>query len=171
MKRLLKSWVFWLFVAVPLGWAIVRFTYHHSRVTFCGDCYSECVESQWRFGLEGGRNWPLAPLAEELFESRVHLDGWTPPHDHRSGWVVTGRRALTDYDDPEGLFALYENDAAFRVFLLAKREKGEVTRSDFLAALGPPFSILSSASEIEAANRRARMKPWLEEFHRRSLFP
>lgn len=178
MKRLLKSWVFWVFVAVPAAGAVARFTYRHAQVRVCSRCFTEKEETQWRLGVEGTRSVPLLPLREETRETRVHLDDWAGPHEHAWGWTFTGPGRIELYgvfpgrisDHTAGLLETYEQDAAFRAFLLERRGRGALTREDFLDTLDRPFT-LSSASTFVAERRRARFQDWYDDYARRSPFP
>jgi hypothetical protein len=170
MKRLLKSWVFWAFVAVPVAVTLARFTYRYEYLHVCALCYVEQVESQWRFGVEGRWHIPLWPSREETRETRVHLDGWAGPHEHLRGWSFSGTSPGRIYDGTNGLLSAYETNSAFRAFLLAKREKGEIEREAFLSTLDP-FPGMTSAAHIGEARRRARFAKWWGEFETRRPFP
>ena len=153
MKRLLKSWVFWAFVAVPIAVSLAFFTYRHKRVHACSTCCSEWETIQWRLGVEDRWDVPLWPSNVEAFVTRVHLDGWAGAHEHDRGWGVSGLERM--YTGTEDLLEAYETNAAFRAFMLAKRERGEVTRDAFLAALDP-----------FVAHPDGRFKKWWKEFER-----
>jgi len=159
VKRLLKSWVFWVFVALPLAVSLAFFTYRHKRGHACSKCFSEWETIQWRLGVEDRWDVPLWPSRVDAFETRVHLDGWAgDAHVHRHDWGVAGPARM--YTGTEELLETYETNAAFRAFMLAKRERGEVTRAAFLGALDP-----------FAGHPDRSFEKWWKEFQERSSVP
>ena len=148
MKRLLKSWVFWMFVALPLGATAAYFTFQKRDNYECGGCASKQVRSQWHFGLWASASVPLSPVFERTLSSRFSRDFPDPAHEH--GWVfrqgapyyffgtswggcgVRGRVVLND------LLISYEAVPAFADFLQARIASGQLSEEDVRVALRSP---------------------------------
>ena len=92
MKRLLKSWVFWAFVAVPPIAALIAFSSERYEQSHCRICWAQKSVTQWRFRPMGEDLFPLFP-AREVVYTRPRP---SPPHDHR--WTLEWK----DVPPPEG---------------------------------------------------------------------
>ncbi|HEX7896300.1 MAG TPA: hypothetical protein VF950_00875 [Planctomycetota bacterium] len=146
MKRLLKSWVFWVFIALPLGATAAYFTYQRRDNYECV-CASRQVRSQWHFGFSG-TSVPLSAISETTRTSRFLLDFPDPVHAHVWGFRqgspyyllgtswggcgVGGREVRND------LLRSYEAVPKFADSLQARIQRGELTPAEVLAALRAP---------------------------------
>jgi hypothetical protein len=159
MKRLLKSWVFWAFVAVPAVLTAGGLIHCRQWVYMCETCLSEREDTQLRIGWKGA-SLPLSPRSELQRENSVCLDGWAGAHSHR--WHFVGRSQR-----PEGLLELYERRWAFRAFMRTKRDRGEVSRETFMAVLATTYREVCLVSpDPERARCAALFDEWREECDR-----
>jgi hypothetical protein len=155
MKRLLKSWVFWAFVAIPAVVSIAGLVHVREGAYLCGVCVSERADAQIRVGVKNV-SLPLWPRSEVQRENRVCLDGWAGAHHHQ--WHFVDRRQVN-----EGLLELYERRWAFRNFMLAKRDRGEVSRESFMAVLGATYrDRCLSAPDPERERLKTLFDAWRE---------
>ena len=173
MRRLLKSWVFWAFVAVPAAVTTAGLVHSEHRGWVCDLCFTERWQSRWRIGVRGKASWPVWPTWGSVFESNVHKDGWAEAHEHRWHQTGLGRREPFAYAGSPELLGRYEGYAEFRAFMLAKRGRGELAREDFLAALEFPSGAISCGRPIpeELRLRRERMDLLVAEFLHKAYRP
>ena len=153
MKRLLKSWVFWAFVALPLGATGAYFTFQKRDRYECGGCASERMDARWYFGLWATASVPLSPVSERTRASRFSQDFPDPAHAHKwtfrqgspyyffgtswGGCGIGGRAVRNE------LLSSYEGVPAFADFLQARIRRGELSRTEVLSALRAPETTAS----------------------------
>ena len=98
MRRLLKSWVFWAFVALPPVAALLAFARDVDRDYVCTECWIGREIRQWRLCPMGRNLFPLLPPREVVGKPPNPL---LPPHEHlwRLQWVTW--RTILGSQDPE----------------------------------------------------------------------
>lgn len=161
MKRLLKSWVFWAFVAPPLGLACALFFGSLRRLEVCPDCASERVVRFWYAGM-AGRRVRISPERVELTESHVLRDFLAADHAHRwavrqtsaGSWLIStcGVGAASSVN---GWRQSYEYSAEFREFVRSKLASGTVGRGELVEA---------QSADAKFRGLRKLGDDWLEEF-------
>jgi len=171
VKRLLKSWVFWAFVAPPLGLALAFFVGSVRRLEICPECASTRVVRFWYVGF-GGSRARVTPESVALTESHVLHDFLPEDHAHRwasrqtttGNWLITtcGVGAASSAND---VCESYEVSAEFREFVRKKLAKGDVDRSELLDVLQLPRHLSEAQSaDLKSHRSRALGESWLEEF-------
>ena len=76
MKRLLRSWVFWVFVALPLAATLTLLTYQERNHYVCAGCRATVTRTQWRVGVWMSASLPLSPVSESVPGSTGHAHTW-----------------------------------------------------------------------------------------------
>lgn len=147
MKRLLKTWVFWAFLALPLGLAPPFFLYRDRSSFVCPGCSSWSERSRWRGGLWAGPSIGLWSAAEVTTDSRFLDDFLGGRHEHAWEFVGGGPDpllgGLQDGCARGGgrlsrAAEYYEGDRCFRGIVRRAVERGEASRDDVIAALRLP---------------------------------
>ena len=133
MKRVLKSWVFWAFVAPPVLGAIAYGVLRETAFLTC-PCGSVREAVVWRLGFPDGPSLPVfpggaiespSPLFAEILGSS-HAHDWEP-------WYSNGESIRGPYGlacvlraPPRNVAGIYRREASFRTWLKEKVERGEI---------------------------------------------
>ena len=142
MKRLLKSWVLWVFI-VPLLAAATIGVGSRSAHGSCL-CGAGILKAGWWVGFDGW-TWPLGAPVETVSPSRLTSEVLPGTHAHVWDWRGGSRRCLL-YGSSRcggapvvsGLYVRYESRPAFRGWLRAQVTSGAISRQAVeLAVMNP----------------------------------
>ena len=146
-----------------LGLVWLLFVCQEYSVYDCQECLATKQVSQWRVGIWPDRSLPLWPERDEVSQSQILRDFFTPAHEHewlfRSGTsCYLGVRIYADGSGARRSMAAYayDGDPAFRAFIQQRIRTGALTRDDFLRAARAPFSLGGGeAPEVQRDYERA----------------
>ena len=146
MKRLLKSWVFWVFVApavlAGLGFFILQ-----------EDVHSLCRCGSWRTETHVGVGWPekgMLRLTPGLFPTEkpsqlfsdllagTHAHRWFGRYHQTNSLWIRGRTLCLSADGPSDLAVDDEEFPAFHDWLRARVKAGEISATAVDAELDKP---------------------------------
>jgi hypothetical protein len=143
MKRLLRSWVFWGFIVLPLIFTLACFIQPIRILESCRHCGTSRTSRQWRMGSPD-LSVPLQPASETIAPSLLVQELWFPEHSH--AWRVRRLQTVSLFGSEADsdsfrcklrinpFIGQFERDPEFRRFVRSKLDRKE-TNSIQIAAV------------------------------------
>lgn len=170
MKRLLRSWVFWVFVLPPPLVTLVLYSYRVTESYVCTGCLSDREVTQWRLIFGDYEMIPLGWERATQRESRFLTEVLPPGHAHR--WRIQGGDAIA---------VLVESPTTFWAGPEVQPELGSIAYHwesvpefrDFLRGMPWKEVVVVLLTPREPADPEGRRltrlgEAWMSEFHGRT---